>query len=142
MKKEERYHGSCLCGSVSVSANIKSKSVGACHCGMCQKWGGGPFFAVECGDQASFEGDENIAVFDSSEWAERGFCKRCGTHLFYRLKGEDYYAIPFALFEGHDDWEFSEQIFIEQKPTFYSFSEQTKNLTGEEVFAQYAASEE
>lgn len=39
MKTEEKYHGSCLCGSVSVSAHVKSKSVDACHCGMCQKWG-------------------------------------------------------------------------------------------------------
>ena len=22
----------------------------------------------------------------SSAWAERGFCKNCGSHLFYRLK--------------------------------------------------------
>lgn len=140
MNTEKKYYGSCLCGSVSVAANVQSKSVDACHCGMCQKWGGGPFFSVGCGGDVSFKGDESIAVFDSSEWAERGFCKNCGTHLFYRLKGEEHYAIPFALLEGENDWEFSEQIFIEQKPKFYSFSEQTKNLTGEEVFAQYTDS--
>lgn len=94
--------------------------------------------AVECGSAVAFEGEEHIATFRSSEWAERGFCRSCGTHLFYRLKEESFYAIPVGLFDGDGAWTLSEQIFIDQKPAFYSFAEKTKNLTGEEVFAQYS----
>lgn len=136
MKPKAKSHGTCLCGVVSIEAKAKSNSIGACHCTMCQKWGGGPFFAAECEDQVSFEGAENISTFSSSEWAERGFCRNCGTHLFYRLKKEGHYAIPYSLIENHDGWVFSEQIFIDKKPSFYSFSNRTNNLTGEEVFAQ------
>lgn len=137
MEPEANNHGTCLCGAVSIKAKSKSNSIGACHCTTCQKWGGGPLLAVECEGQVSFEGEEHISVFSSSEWAERGFCRNCGTHLFYRLKKEGYYAIPYGLFENRDDWMLTEQIFIDQKPSFYSFSERTKKLTGEEVFAQY-----
>jgi len=105
---------------------------------MCRKWGGGPLFAVECEGAVSFEGAEFISSFESSEWAERGFCKKCGTHLFYRLKQGEFYAIPMGLFDGKDEWKFAEQIFIDQKPAFYSFAEKTKNLTGAEVFAQFS----
>lgn len=86
----------------------------------------------------SFEGTEHISTFSSSEWAERGFCKQCGTHLFYRLKESGHYAIPVGLLEDNGQWQFVEQIFIEQKPAFYAFAQKTKDLTGEEVFAQHA----
>lgn len=132
------HRGACLCGAVSVVASANSSHMGVCHCAMCRKWGGGPLMAVECGSAVAFEGEEQIATFSSSEWAERGFCRACGTHLFYRLKEESFYAIPVGLFDGDHAWTLSEQIFIDQKPAFYSFAEKTKNLTGEEVFAQYS----
>lgn len=105
---------------------------------MCRKWGGGPLFAAECESDVNFEGVKHISTFSSSEWAERGFCHACGTHLFYRLKQEGHYAIPVGLFNDGDQWRLAEQIFIDQKPSFYSFTQQTKDLTGEEVFAQYS----
>ncbi|NIT13149.1 MAG: GFA family protein, partial [Candidatus Dadabacteria bacterium] len=52
---------------------------------MCRKWCGGPLMAVNCGTDVTFEGEDNITVYDSSSWAERGFCSGCGSHLFYRL---------------------------------------------------------
>ncbi|HAO26250.1 MULTISPECIES: GFA family protein [unclassified Methylophaga] len=132
--------GSCLCGNVSLVATPKSYHMGACHCETCRKWGGGPLLAVECGGDVAFEGAENISIYDSSEWAERGFCKTCGTHLFYRLKQGEMYAIPVGLFDNNDEWQLAEQVFIESKPTYYSFAEKTRNLTGEELFSQFSDS--
>ena len=138
MESGTKHRGTCLCGAVRVVAQTKSNSIGACHCVMCRKWGGGPLFAAECESDVNFEGAEYISTFDSSDWAERGFCQKCGTHLFYRLKQEGHYAVPVGLFEDSDPWQLTEQIFIDQKPSFYSFAESTKELTGEEAFAQYA----
>lgn len=137
MNSVKEHHGECLCGAVRVTATPKSKEVAACHCSMCQTWGGGPLFAIECESKVSFEGAGNISVFSSSDWAERGFCSKCGTHLFYRLKEEGHYALPVGLFENRNEWKFVEQIFIDQKPSFYSFADNTRNLTGKEVFDQY-----
>lgn len=50
--------GNCLCGAVQFSAKQASNHVGACHCGMCRKWGGGPLMAVDCGTAVSFEGED------------------------------------------------------------------------------------
>ena len=138
MESNIEHCGACLCGAVRIVAKAKSNSIGACHCTMCLKWGSGPLFAAECESDVQFEGADNISIFNSSDWAERGFCRECGTHLFYRLKQEGYYAIPIGLFEGENQWMFSEQIFIDEKPLFYSFAETTKELTGAEVFAQYS----
>lgn len=130
-----RLPANCLCGAVRFTAKPRSKNVGVCHCEMCRTWGGGPFIAVECDADIAFEGEDNISIFDSSNWAQRGFCKTCGSHLFYRLKEDGHYAIPVGLFSEQTDWILAEQIFIEQKPAFYNFAEKTKNLTGTEALA-------
>ncbi|WP_416308454.1 GFA family protein [Neptunicella sp. SCSIO 80796] len=130
--------GKCLCGAVNIQAKTLSTQVGACHCNTCRKWTGGPLLTVECKGEALFSGQEQISVYDSSDWAERGFCANCGTHLFYRLKPNNQYIFPAGLFEIDDRLNFEHQIFIEQKPDYYCFSNQTKNMTGEEVFALFA----
>jgi hypothetical protein len=134
--------GSCLCGATRFTAKKVSENVGACHCGMCRKWGGGPLMAVDCGTEVSFEGEENISVYNSSEWAERGFCQQCGSHLFYRLKGSQQHMMPAGLFDDKENFIFKAQVFIDKKPSFYSFANETAEMTEAEIFAKYAPAPE
>jgi len=140
MSKSERQ-GSCLCGEVKLTAKTSSDDMGACHCSMCQKWGGGPYLSNECGADVALNGEESISVYSSSAWAERGFCRKCGTHLFYRLKESREYFVPIGLFENADGLVFDRQIFIDEKPACYSFAEKTSDLTRAEVFAKFAPPE-
>ncbi|MGR3984082.1 MAG: GFA family protein [Gammaproteobacteria bacterium] len=131
----------CLCGAVRITAKQANLHAGVCHCGMCRRWGGGPFFALNCGVDVSFEGADNISVFDSSEWAERGFCKHCGSHLFYRLKKDRRHMIPAGLFEraaADAKVTLDHQVFIDEKPAYYAFANQTTDMTGAEIFAKFA----
>ncbi|MBE9070242.1 GFA family protein [Leptolyngbya cf. ectocarpi LEGE 11479] len=130
--------GSCLCGAVHFTVNTMNTSVGACHCQMCRKWTGGPFMAIDCGIDVTFEGEDNIAAFGSSEWAERGFCKLCGSHLFYRLKQNHQYFMAAGLFDDDTKLIFDHQVFIDQKPAFYCFANKTQDMTEAEVFAQFS----
>ena len=139
MSTSDTNKGRCLCGAVSFTVEEKNRHVGACHCGMCRGWGGGPLLAVECGTGVAFKGEENISVFDSSEWAERGFCSSCGTHLFYRLKESRQHFIPAGLFAEQQDFIFDHQVFIDKKPDYYSFANPTKDMTEAEIFAMYGA---
>ena len=132
----DRMEGKCLCGAVTVSATLNAQ-VEACHCGMCRRWGGGPLLAIQCGSDVQFSGKEQIGVYDSSDWAERGFCKRCGTHLFYRFKPADAYAVPAGLFERQERLNLHEQIFIDSKPGYYAFANDTPMLTEAEVLRRF-----
>ena len=133
--------GSCLCGAVRVTAKALDPKVGACHCKTCRTWTGGPFFATDCGSGVTFEGEDNIAIFSSSDWAERGFCRTCGTHLFYRLKESQQHFMPVGLFTDSDLLVFDHQVFIEEKPEFYRFANDTHDMTGAELFAQFSSKE-
>lgn len=133
--------GSCLCGEVSFVASKAADHVDACHCATCRKWGGAAYMEIDCGSQIQFSNTEAISVFNSSDWAERGFCKHCGSHLFYRLKQTQAHMVPVGLFDDDKGLVFRKQVFIDEKPTYYNFSEPTENLTGAELFALHASSD-
>lgn len=96
--------------------------------------------AVDCGTDLTFEGEENITVYDSSAWAERGFCNKCGSHLFYRLKESNQYMVPVGLLDDQASFVFDSQVFIDKKPAFYSFANETNDMTEAEIFEMYAPS--
>jgi len=137
MKETIEGTGQCLCGGIHFTVKDMNNNVDACHCGMCRKWGGGPLMSVRCGKGVIFEGEENISVYNSSEWAERGFCKRCGSHLFYRLKESNEHEIPVGLFKDQEHFNFDLQVFVDMKPSFYSFANKTKEMTEAEVIEEF-----
>lgn len=80
--------GHCLCGAVQYELHGKPGSLTVCHCGMCRRWHGalGAYANGKAGDYR-IRGAEHIRWFQSSDDAERGFCGRCGSKLFWREKG-------------------------------------------------------
>lgn len=127
--------GHCLCGAVSVTATPKRPHVEACHCDMCRRWGGIAFLGIPC-ETVSLDGEENVVRYKSSDWAERGFCKNCGSNLFYYFVPGDHYSVTAGLFDDLGDMTMAEQIFIDEKPAYYSFAEDTPKKTGAEVIAE------
>ena len=94
--------------------------------------------ALGCGAQVEFSGVEHIEVFESSAWAERGFCKRCGSHLFYRLKASKEYEIPAGLFDSMPkDLSFALQVYIDKKPEYYRFANASETMTEQQVIDKY-----
>ncbi len=133
--------GGCLCGAVRFTATRANDEVGACHCGMCRKWTAGPFLVVDCGTTMKVENPANLGVYRSSEWAERCFCKQCGTPLFYRLIEKSSCFVSAEAFDDRAGYALTSQIFIDEKPAYYDFANKTHNMTGAEVFAAFGPPE-
>jgi len=95
---------------------------------------------IDCGTDVTFKGEDDITVYNSSSWAERGFCKKCGSHLFYRLKESKQHMIPVGLFDDQENYIFDSQVFVDKKPLFYSFSNKTNDMTEAEIFEMYDSS--
>ena len=141
MSATKKVKGKCLCGAVQLTAEQANSHVGACHCSACRRWGGGPFMEVDCGADVEWNGADHIAVYNSSDWAERGFCRKCGSHLFYRLKESQQHMVPAGLLDDDADRVFKTQVFVDEKPAYYQFANKTEELTGAELFAKYAPPE-
>ena len=133
--------GGCLCGAVRISATPAKREIGACHCGMCRRWSAGPFLVLDCGENLKVEGADNLGVYRSSDWAERAFCKRCGTPLFYRLIEKNMHFVSAEAFDDKTGYALTSQIFVDEKPAYYEFANKTHNMTGAEVFAAFAPPE-
>ncbi len=138
----ERMTGSCLCGAVRFTAAPKTREVGACHCSMCRRWTAGPFLGLECGSTVEIADKSQLGVYRSSAWAERQFCKQCGTPLFYRLIDKNAYFVSAEAFDDQAGFVFATQTFIDEKPAYYEFANKTQNMTGAEVFAAFPPSSE
>lgn len=135
--------GGCLCGAVKYTLNRTPEAVGACHCSMCRKWSGGIYLGIEVPpDGVSFSGAENLRVYTSSPWAERAFCKTCGSSVYYRVTApgphEGTYHFGYGTMNGATDLPLTGELFIDNKPGGYNFSEKTHQMTTEEVMAMFA----
>jgi len=128
--------GSCLCGQATFSAEARPR-LQACHCSMCRKRVGGPFMAVPC-DKAEFSG--SVKRYESSEGFERGFCRECGSSLYFHPKGSGLHGIPIGLFDDQTGLPFLTEFFIDQKPDCYAFSNDTKKMTGAEFSEKFRKS--
>lgn len=141
MNETERIDGKCLCGAVSVRAVPRRRTVEACHCTMCRKWSGVAYLGVQCGSDVEFEGEENIVRYRSSEWAERGFCGRCGSNLFFHYLPKDSYGLLAGLFPNDALEELAEEIFIDERPAYYAFAGDAEKISGAEVMAKFGVGE-
>ena len=130
--------GGCLCGAVRFTAVPRSLHVDTCHCGMCRRWTAGPMFTLDCGSSLEIEDATHLGVYRSSEWAERCFCKRCGTSLYYRLVDANTYSVSAETIDDKSGFAFTTQIFVDDKPPYYDFANKTKMMTGAEVFAAFS----
>ncbi|MCR9134896.1 MAG: GFA family protein [Alphaproteobacteria bacterium] len=135
--QEGRRTGQCLCGAVRFTAVPSKMETGVCHCNMCRRWTAGPFFAVDCGDSLVFDAQDDLEIFRSSDWGERGFCRKCGTPLLWQLHDKTHVSVSLTAFDEIDDMVFTSEIFIDEKPDIYTFANETKKMTGAQVFALF-----
>lgn len=82
-----------------------------------------------------FEGSEHIQRYASSDWAERGFCSRCGSNLFYRLKETDHHILCMGAFDDQSPFKLVGEIYVDEKPPGYDFAGDHPRQTGEEFLA-------
>jgi hypothetical protein len=129
--------GKCLCSAVRFTAESVETHHHACHCGMCRRWSGGALF-VAAATGVKFTGTENLATYRSSEWAERGFCKACGSSLFYLLKPTGQYMLCVGAFDDSSEFRLAREIYIDHKPGGYAFAGEHPRLTEEETLAEFA----
>lgn len=82
--------GSCLCGGVRWRVQGGMRGIVACHCGQCRKQTGSYMTAIRAAAEDFSLDDRHglVAWYRSSAAAERGFCKRCGSTLFWRRRKE------------------------------------------------------
>lgn len=93
--------GGCQCGRIRFRAASLRDNPHVCHCRMCQKATGNFFAALVGVPYTDFSWTRGTpAEFHSSEKARRGFCRDCGTPLYYRHEDNQHISISIGAFDA------------------------------------------
>lgn len=138
--------GQCLCGAVKFTLRDVKTEFGGCHCKMCQRWTGSALLAITVpADTITIDGVENVKTYQSSEWAERSWCDKCGSGVWYRVTSPGPYGgtyhVPVGLLDDPSGMTLKTEIFVDVRNPAFSYAEDTKKMTGAEVMAQFAPPE-
>lgn len=125
--EEQRFQGACLCEAVRFMIKPPTKWCAHCHCSLCQRAHGAPLVTWVGVDLNQFELDDDADLqwFSSSSDARRGFCKRCGSTLFFqssRWPGEIH--IARACIAGDIDRHPEAHVFAAARAHWFDFSDE------------------
>src|SRR3546814_11598617 len=115
------HEGGCACGAVRYRAAGDLRPVVACHCSQCRKafTNYGAFTAVERAG-LSIENEDEVTWHASSPGVRRGFCRHCGSALFWERRAADYISIAAGTLDQPSGMRQMRHIFAADKADFRS----------------------
>ncbi|WP_346433297.1 GFA family protein [Oceaniradius stylonematis] len=112
----EAWSGGCQCGAVRFTAEPDLENGHLCHCRMCQKAVGAPFAAhVGAPVESLIWTRGEPSEFESSAGIFRGFCKACGTYLYFRREAGKRQSMAMAAFDRAADIPLNAELGIESR---------------------------
>ena len=129
--------GQCLCGAVQVEAVIAFDGLTVCHCDMCRRHTSSMFIGLSpVQDTLKIEGPAKS--FNSSDWAERGFCSECGSTLWYGTVHDGARYLAAGLFEDAAGLTPKFEYFSDKCPQGYGVDRVEKRMTEAETIAFFS----
>jgi hypothetical protein len=95
-----------------------------CHCSQCRKQSGHYYAATNVANEdLHVEGEDNITWYRSSDFAQRGFCKTCGSALFWKPQEGRYTSVLAGLFDKPTGLQGGCHIFVSDKGDYYDIED-------------------
>jgi hypothetical protein len=118
------HRGSCLCGNVRFETRGPLRGVVYCHCSQCRKQTGHHYAATNVqDDRIDISGEESIGWYEASNFAKRGFCRNCGSALFWKHNDLDYISVMAGAFDTPSDLQAESHIFVADKGDYYEITD-------------------
>lgn len=116
--------GGCLCGQVRYEVKGALRNVVNCHCTMCQKLHGN-FGAHTKARKVNIRITEGkgLAWYKTSDVARRGFCRNCGSSLFWEPFEYNATGILAGSLDGTTGLQTIGHIFVGEKTDFYDIDD-------------------
>lgn len=123
--------GGCLCGAVRYEVSGPLRDVVNCHCSMCRRQHGnfGPHSKARKADIRITKGT-GLAWYRTSAVARRGFCRLCGSGLFWEPYDMDGTGIIAGTLDGPTGLRTIGHIFVGEKPDFYEITDGLPQFEG------------
>ncbi len=129
--EDNRHTGGCLCGAVRYAVRGKLRDVVNCHCSMCQRLHGA-FGAHSKAEKADIDivEDGGLAWYATSDRARRGFCRICGSNLFWEPVDQDATGIVAGSLDPPTGLKTLGHIFTAEKADFTDIADDLPQFDG------------
>lgn len=118
------HDGRCNCGAVRFRAKGELEDLIGCHCSQCRRQTGLYYAATNVEkDRLEIEGADNVTWYRSSEAARRGFCRTCGSALFWEADGADYVSVMAGALDQPTGLRFGYHIYCADKADYYDIAD-------------------
>ena len=118
------HTGRCECGKVRFTVPKLREAVSVCHCSQCRRTSGHLWAATRAPfDSLTFSETDGLAWYASSDFAKRGFCKFCGSSLFYRINDAEDVGIAAGCIEDPQGLFLAKHIFTKDKGQYYDIAD-------------------
>jgi hypothetical protein len=118
------HKGACLCGAVSFEVEGELKPGDACHCVQCRRQSGHYWASTNIPrEKLVVHGMDEVTWFRSSEKVRRGFCRTCGSVLFWDPPHKDWTSIALGAFDTPTGTRLEMHIFVSQKGDYYEIAD-------------------
>lgn len=116
--------GGCQCGQVRFRVRRVVPLAAECHCGQCRRFHGhvGSYVCPRAEDVV-FDQQEGLAWYRSSERAERGFCRQCGSSLFWRQIDGATLEVAVGCLDDTTGFRTIRHIWVGSKGPYYDLSD-------------------
>jgi hypothetical protein len=116
--------GSCNCGAVTFEVSGELAPPDACHCTQCRKQSGHYFASTDVPRSAlTVGGEDHVTWYRSSEKVRRGFCRHCGSALFWDPIGRERIGIAMGAFDAPTGTHLALHIFVADKGDYYDIAD-------------------
>jgi hypothetical protein len=95
-----------------------------CHCEQCRRTSGHFVAATACKpSQISFDADVGLEWYRSSPEAKRGFCKSCGSNLFWAPEHHPYWSVFAGALDRPTGLKAASHIFVHMASDYYDIND-------------------
>ncbi|TGT71002.1 GFA family protein [bacterium M00.F.Ca.ET.159.01.1.1] len=116
--------GHCLCEGVRYEIAGELAQPIACHCTQCARTSGNFAVMAACGSaDIRLLASSTLRWYRSSDKAERGFCSRCGSNLFWRAAPGSETFVAAGTLDPPTGLRLSKHIFVGSKSDFYDLTD-------------------
>jgi hypothetical protein len=120
----ETHTGACLCGAVRFRTLGPLRGVVYCHCSQCRRQTGHFYAATNVADaDIQIDGADNLSWYAASDFARRGFCRVCGSALFWKHNALDHISVGAGAFDAPTGLREESHIFVADKGDYYSIAD-------------------
>ncbi len=126
----ERLAVSCLCGECRFTLPGPAGEITACHCHQCRSLSGHYSASFDVDETAvEWQARDGLAEYGTAGGGVRGFCKACGSSLWFRA-ADGAFSVEAGAVDGPTGGRLAAHIFVAEKGGHYDITDGLPQFPG------------